>query len=63
MKIASSNNKENLLKIINLYYYTNNCIITENNEVVNTKLNKTLGIVKETKKRVEYHTIENNLVD
>lgn len=45
MKIASSNNKENLLKLINEYYYTTNCIINENNEVYNTKLNKLLGNV------------------
>ncbi len=55
MKIAKSNTKDNLLILINNFYYSTNCIITDNNEVVNTKLNKTLGIVKETKKGFEYH--------
>ena len=56
MKIASAPTKERLLKLINEFYYTTNCIITDDNDVVNTKLNKTLGTVKETKKRFEYHT-------
>jgi len=56
MKVASSKNKENLLKLINQYYYTTNCIITDSNQVVNTKLNKVSGNVKETKRGVEYHT-------
>jgi hypothetical protein len=56
MKIATSTTKENLLKLINEYYYSTNYIITDNNEVVNTKLNKVLGFVKENKKRFEYHT-------
>lgn len=54
MKIASSNTKEELLKLINQYYYSTNCIITEANEVVNTKLNKTLGRVEEKGKRFNY---------
>ena len=54
MKIASSNTKEGLLKLINQYYYSTNCIITEANEVVNTKLNKTLGRVEEKGKRFNY---------
>ncbi len=56
MKIASAPNKERLLTLINQFYYTSNCIINESNEVINTKLNKTLGMVKETKKRFEYHS-------
>ena len=55
MKIAKSSTKEGLLKLINEYYYTTNCIITESNEVVNTKLNKTLGMVKEVKQGFKYH--------
>ena len=55
MKIATAPTKEKLLKLINEYYYTTNCIITESNEVVNTKLNKTLGVVKQVKGRFEYH--------
>ena len=58
MKIASSPTKENLLKLINEFYFTTNCIISESNEVINTKLNKTLGMVKESKKRFEYHSFE-----
>lgn len=58
MKIASAPTKESLLKLINEYYFTNNCIITESNEVVNTKLNRTLGMIKEKKGRFEYHIFE-----
>ena len=54
MKIASSSTKEGLLKLINQYYYTTNCIITEANEVVNTKLNKTLGRVEVKGKQFNY---------
>lgn len=55
MKVAKSKTKEGLLKLINEFYYTNNCIINENNEVINTKLNKTLGVVKLIKSAYEYH--------
>lgn len=55
MKIAKSRTKEGLLKLINEFYFTNNCIITEANEVVNTKLNKTLGVVKFVRGAYEYH--------
>lgn len=54
MKIAQSSTKEGLIKLINEYYYTNNCIITDENKVVNTKLNKELGHVKETKGKFIY---------
>ena len=54
MKIASSNTKEGLLKLINQYYYTTNCIIREDNQVVNTKLNKTLGRVEVKGKQFNY---------
>ena len=54
MKIASSDTKENLLKLINKYYYTENCIIQEDNQVVNTKLKKTLGKVEVKGKRFNY---------
>ena len=54
MKIASSDTKENLLKLINKYYYTTNCIIQEDNHVLNTKLNKTLGRVEVKGKRFNY---------
>ena len=52
MKIASSNTKEGLIKLINQYYYTTNCTITEANQVV--QLNKTLGRVEEKGKRFNY---------
>lgn len=57
MKVAKSKDKESLLKLINEYYYTTNCIITDSNEVVNTKLNKTLGIVKLVRGAYEYHVL------
>ena len=56
MKIASSPTKERLNIIINEFYYTKNCIINENNEVINTKLNKKLGYVKNVKNRFIYFT-------
>ena len=52
MKIASSDTKEGLIKLINQYYYTTNCTITEANQVV--QLNKTLGRVEEKGKRFNY---------
>ena len=55
MKIAKSKTKEGLTKLINEYYYSTNCVITDSNEVVNTKLNKTLGIVKLVGGAFEYH--------
>ena len=55
MKIAKSKDKESLLKLINEFYFTNNCVITDSNEVVNTKLNKSLGIVKLVRGAFEYH--------
>lgn len=60
MKIAKSKTKEGLLKLINEYYYTTNCIITDSDEVVNTKLNKTLGVVKLVKGAYEYHARKEN---
>jgi hypothetical protein len=38
--LVSSLNKEDLQKAINRYYYSENYIITEDNKVYNTKLNK-----------------------
>jgi hypothetical protein len=35
--IASAENKENLEKLINQYYYSNNYVITDNNEIFNNK--------------------------
>ena len=55
MKICSSPTKEMLLQLINEYYFTTNCIITDEDKVVNTKLNKELGKVKQERKRFIYY--------
>ena len=55
MKVCSSGTKENLLKLINEFYFTSNCIITDENKVVNTKLNKELGEVKQERKKLVYY--------
>ena len=52
--ICSSNTIDSLLIMIKQYYYTENIIINEENEVINTKLNKKLGIIKLEKKRYKY---------
>ena len=44
--IASAGDKENLEKLINEFYFSENCVITENNEVYNKKLDKILEGVK-----------------
>lgn len=44
--IASAGSKEDLEKLINKYYYSENYIITENNEVYNKKLNKTFTDIR-----------------
>ena len=44
--IASAGTKEDLEKIINEYYFSTNYIITENNDVYNTKKEYTLDTVK-----------------
>lgn len=56
MKIASALTKDRLLSLINEFYYTKNCIINENDEVFNIKLNKKLGNVKNVKNRFIYFT-------
>ena len=43
--IASAGTKEDLEKIINEYYFSTNYIITENNDVYNTKNECTLDNV------------------
>ena len=58
MKTITSPTKEGLLKAINEFYYSTSYIITESNGAFNTKLNKTLGMVKETKRGFEYHAFE-----
>ena len=56
MKIASSPTQERLLKLINEYYFTTNCIIDNDNKVINTKLNKILGEVKKEKNKFVYYS-------
>jgi len=55
--LASAGNKEDLEKLINKFYYSTNYIITEENEIYNTKLNKiaegTKIIVKKGRWRFE----------
>lgn len=59
MKIASAPTKERLTKLINEFYYSKNYVITISNEVYNTKLDKVVGMVKDTKKgRFEFHTFD-----
>ena len=42
MLLATSPSKKRLLQLINEYFCTNNCIITDDNKVFNTKLNRVL---------------------
>ena len=52
--IATAPTKERLLKIIADFHCSENCIISEGNRVINTKLQKELGEVKEKGKRYQY---------
>lgn len=49
--IASAGTKEELGKMINEYYFSTNYIITENNEIYNTKKECVLDSVKVEFKR------------
>jgi hypothetical protein len=49
--LASAGSKDDLEKMINEYYYSTNYIITEDNKVYNTKVEKTLTSVKVIFKR------------
>lgn len=55
MKVASSGTKEGLLKLINEFYFTNNCVINEDDTVTDTKLNKVVGEVKQEKRKFIYY--------
>ena len=44
--IASSDSKEELTKLINEFYSSENCVITEENQIFNSKLNRILSRVK-----------------
>ena len=56
MLLATSPTKKRLLQLINEYFYTNNCIITDDNKVFNTKLNRILDGYKiiEVKNRFRF---------
>ena len=56
MLLATSPTKKGLLQLINEYFYTNNCIITDDNKVFNTKLNRVLDGYKiiEVKNRFRF---------
>lgn len=57
--IASAGSKEALQKCINEYYYSKNYVITEDNKVYNTKLDKYLDsvIVKQQRGRWRFENI------
>lgn len=55
--IASAGTKEDLEKMINEYYFSTNYIITENNDVYNTKKECTLDSVKVENKRNRWRFI------
>lgn len=56
MLVATAPTKDRLLKLIKDFYYSDNILITDDNKVINSKLNKELGIVTNTKKRFQYLT-------
>ena len=58
--IGTSTSKEGLQNLINKYFYSENWIITDNNEAYNTKLNKFLDnhIIKVSKGRWQLRQIE-----
>lgn len=55
--IASAGTKEDLEKMINKYYFSTNYMITENNEVFNTKKDKVLDGVKVENKKGRWRFI------
>ena len=55
--IASAGTKADLEKMINKYYFSTNYIITDNNEVYNTKKECTLDSVKVENKRNRWRFI------
>ena len=55
--IASAGTKEDLEKMINEYYFSTNYIITENNDVYNTKKECTLDSVKVENKLIRFRFI------
>lgn len=55
--IASAGTKEDLEEMINKYYFSTNYMITENNEVFNTKKDKVLDGVKVENKKGRWRFI------
>lgn len=58
--VLSTNSKEDLEKMINQYFYSENYIITEDNRVYNRKTEKYLDnfIIQEKKSRWSFRRIE-----
>ncbi len=54
MLVATAPTKDRLLTLIKKFYYSENIIISNDNEVFNTKLNKKVGIVTNNKKRFQF---------
>lgn len=54
MKIASAASQERVLEMIKKYYFTENIEIREG-VVYNTKLNKSLGVIRKVKNRYSFH--------
>jgi len=54
MKICSAPNEENLLKLINSYYYSSSCRIE--NDLVYNGLNKNVGHIVRKKGRLIYYS-------
>ena len=40
MKIATSATEDEITKLVNEYFYTTNCTITDDNKIFNSKLDK-----------------------
>jgi hypothetical protein len=57
MIVATAPTKERILTLIKKFYYSENIVITDDNEVLNTKLNKKVGIVTNSKKRFQFLAI------
>lgn len=58
--VLATNSKEDLQKMINQYFYSENYIITEDNRVYNRKTEKYLDdfIIQEKKSRWSFRRIE-----
>ena len=52
--ICSAPTKAKMLKLSAEFYCSANIIISENNKVLNSKLNKELGFIKTKGKRLQY---------